>query len=193
MSTAEPREGLLLQDRVDNGVAVVTVTGDVDVATSAALRDGLLQVVADENFRGLVVNLAGVSFIDSTGIGVLVGVWRRTKATDGCLALASPSRQAQSVLDATGLTRVLSLYSTDEEAVQACAEPGMPDQLTTPPDSRSPALTCCDPLRRAAARGGAGREALSAPRRARAAAGNARAASARRRASAGKGCPTARR
>jgi anti-sigma B factor antagonist len=111
---------------VDNGVAVVTVTGDVDVATSAALRDGLLQVVADENFRGLVVNLAGVSFIDSTGIGVLVGVWRRTKATDGCLALASPSRQAQSVLDATGLTKVLSLYSTEEEAVQACAEPGMP-------------------------------------------------------------------
>jgi anti-sigma B factor antagonist len=111
---------------VDNGVAVVTVTGDVDVASSSALRDGLLQVVADENFRGLVVNLAGVSFIDSTGIGVLVGVWRRTKATDGCLALASPSRQAQSVLDATGLTKVLSLYSTEEEAVQACAQPGRP-------------------------------------------------------------------
>jgi anti-sigma B factor antagonist len=123
VSTAEPRGGLLLQDRVDNGVAVVTVTGDVDVASSSALRDGLLQVVADENFRGLVVNLAGVSFIDSTGIGVLVGVWRRTKATDGCLALASPSRQAQSVLDATGLTKVLSLYSTEEEAVQACAQP----------------------------------------------------------------------
>ncbi|MGI8449594.1 MAG: anti-sigma factor antagonist [Streptosporangiaceae bacterium] len=126
MSTAEPREGLLLQDRLDNGIAVVTVTGDVDVATCAALRDGLLQVVGDENFRGLVVNLAGVSFIDSTGIGVLVGVWRRTKATEGSLALASPSRQAQSVLDATGLTKVLSIYSTEEEAVQACAQPDIP-------------------------------------------------------------------
>ena len=70
-----------------------------------------------------MVNLAGVSFIDSTGIGVLVGVWRRTKATDGILALASPSRQAQSVLDATGLTKVLSIYSTEEEAVQALAAP----------------------------------------------------------------------
>jgi anti-sigma B factor antagonist len=126
VSPAEPREGLLLQDRVDSGVAVVTVTGDVDVASSAALRDGLLQVVADENFRGLVVNLAGVSFIDSTGIGVLVGVWRRTKATVGSLALASPSRQARSVLDTTGLSKVLSIYSTEEEAVQACAQPGMP-------------------------------------------------------------------
>ena len=126
MSTADPREGLLLQDRLDNGIAVVTVTGDVDVATCAALRDGLLQVVGDESFRGLVVNLAGVSFIDSTGIGVLVGVWRRTKATEGSLALASPSRQAQSVLDATGLTKVLSIYRTEEEAVQACAQPDLP-------------------------------------------------------------------
>jgi len=126
VSTAEPREGLLVHNRVDDGVAVVTVTGDVDVATCAALRDSLLQVIADENFRGLVVNLAGVSFIDSTGIGVLVGAWRRTKATDGNLALASPSRQAQSVLDATGLTKVLSIYSSEEEAVQALAQPGMP-------------------------------------------------------------------
>jgi anti-sigma B factor antagonist len=126
VSTAEPREGLLVHKRIDDGVAVVTVTGDVDVATCAALRDNLLQVVADENFRGLVVNLAGVSFIDSTGIGVLVGVWRRTKATDGGLALASPSRQAQSVLDATGLTPVLSIYGTDEQAIQALIQPGTP-------------------------------------------------------------------
>ena len=126
MSTAEPREGLLVHKRMDDGVAVVTVTGDVDVATCAALRDNLLQVVADGNFRGLVVNLAGVSFIDSTGIGVLVGVWRRTKATDGGLALASPSRQAQSVLDATGLTPVLSIYGTDEQAIQALVQPGTP-------------------------------------------------------------------
>jgi anti-sigma B factor antagonist len=126
VSTAEPREGLLVHNRVDDGVTVVTVTGDVDVATCAALRDSLLQVIAGENFRGLVVNLAGVSFIDSTGIGVLVGAWRRTKATDGDLALASPSRQAQSVLDATGLTKVLSIYRREEEAVQALAQPGMP-------------------------------------------------------------------
>jgi len=126
VSTAEPREGLLVHNRVDDGVAVVTVTGDVDVATCAALRDSLLQVIADENFRGLVVNLAGVSFIDSTGIGVLVGAWRRTKATDGNLALASPSRQAPERPGRPGLTKVLSIYSSEEEAVQALAQPGMP-------------------------------------------------------------------
>jgi anti-anti-sigma factor len=61
-----------------------------------------------------------VSFIDSTGIGVLVGVWRRVRATGGGLALAMPSPQVQSVLDATGLTKVLSVYGLEADAVQAC-------------------------------------------------------------------------
>lgn len=125
MSTAEAGERLLLQYRLDSDVAVVKVTGEVDVATCGLLRDGLVRVVTDENYRGLVVNLADVSFIDSTGIGVLVGVWRRVSATDGRLALAMPSRQVQGVLDATGLTKVLSIYGLEEEAVQACARGGL--------------------------------------------------------------------
>ncbi|MDX6338234.1 MAG: anti-sigma factor antagonist [Streptosporangiaceae bacterium] len=123
MSTAEAPERLLLQFRLVSGVAVVEVTGEVDVATCGALRKALLRVVSDENYRGLVVNLAGVTFIDSTGIGVLVGVWRRVRATDGSLALAAPSRQVQGILNATGLTKVLSIYSVEADAVQACVRP----------------------------------------------------------------------
>jgi hypothetical protein len=73
VSTAEAPDRLLLGYRLDNGVAVVTVTGAVDVFTCGLPRDGLLRAVTDEDHRGLVVNLAAVSFIDSAGIGVLVG------------------------------------------------------------------------------------------------------------------------
>lgn len=120
MSSAEAPDRLLLQYRLVSGVAVVSASGEVDVATCGLLRGGLLRVVTDENFRGLVVNLAGVTFIDSTGIGVLVGAWRRVMATDGVLAVAMPSRQVQSVLDATGLIKVLSVYGLEADAVQAC-------------------------------------------------------------------------
>jgi anti-sigma B factor antagonist len=125
VSTAEAPERLLLQYHLDGGVAVVEVTGEVDVATCGVLREGLLRAVSDENYRGLVVNLAGVNFIDSTGIGVLVGVWHRVSAIDGSLAVAAPSRQVQSVLEATGLTKVLSIYSLEADAVQACVRPGL--------------------------------------------------------------------
>jgi anti-sigma B factor antagonist len=106
MSAAEGPDGLL-DYRTDSDIAVVTVTGEVDVSTSGELRNGLLRVLTDEAYRGLVVNLANVNFIDSTGVGVLVGVWHRVRSTDDCLALAAPSRQARNIL----------------EAVQACREP----------------------------------------------------------------------
>ena len=125
MSTAEAPDRLLLQYRLVSGVAVVSVSGEVDVSTCGLLRDALLRVVTDENFRGLVVNLAGVTFIDSTGIGVLVGIWRRVMATDGVLAVAMPSPQVQSILDATGLTKVLSVYGLEADAVQACVRRSM--------------------------------------------------------------------
>ena len=110
--------------RLDSGVAVVTVTGEVDAVHQPRRRDGLLRVINDEIPRGLVVNLASVSFIDSTGVGVLVGIWHRARAAARCLALAAPSGQARSVLEATGLATVLPVYDTQAQAVQACQEAG---------------------------------------------------------------------
>lgn len=123
MNAADAPDGLLLDHRLDSGVAVVKVTGEVDVSSSSSLRTSLLRVLADEHHPGLVVNLAGVSFLDSTGVGVLVGIWHRVCATRGCLALAAPSRQVRGVLETTGLTRVLPIYDTEAAAVQACREP----------------------------------------------------------------------
>ena len=123
MNTAEPPEPLHLGYQLAAGVAVVTVTGEVDVATCELLRDGLLRVVTDETDRGLVVNLAGVNFIDSAGLGVLVGVWHRLGARRGSLALAAPSRQIQRILATTGLTKMLAVYDHEADAVQACRQP----------------------------------------------------------------------
>jgi anti-sigma B factor antagonist len=123
MSTDEAQERLLVQYCLDSGVAVVRVSGEVDVATCGLLRDGLLRVVGDEHCRGVVVNLAGVNFIDSTGIGVLLGVWHRARASDGRMVLAAPSRQVQGILDTTGLAKVFPIFGAETEAVQAGGQP----------------------------------------------------------------------
>lgn len=83
MSTADLPDWPLLEYRLDAGISVVTVTGEVDVSTSSSLRNGLLRVITDENHRGLVVNLAGMTFMDSTGVGVLAGIWHRVRASRG--------------------------------------------------------------------------------------------------------------
>jgi anti-sigma B factor antagonist len=123
MGQAEAAERLILEYRQDGNVAVVRATGEIDASTSGAFREGLLRVITDEPDRSLVVNLADVSFIDSTGTGVLVGVWHRVRSTAGSLALAAPSRQVRGILEVTGLAKAFSVYDTEAQAVQACRQP----------------------------------------------------------------------
>jgi anti-sigma B factor antagonist len=123
MLGGEPSDRLRLGYRTDDGVAIVDVDGEIDVFTCGMLRDRLLALV-DEGHSSLVVNLEGVGFIDSTGLGVLVGVWRRLRPVDGVLALAAPTGQVLAVLGTTGLTKPLSIYRSTAEAVQACRSAG---------------------------------------------------------------------
>lgn len=119
MPGAKPSDRLRLEHRVDNGIAVVEADGEIDVYTSGLLRDRLL-ALADEGHCRMVVDLESVSFIDSTGLGVLVGVWHRLSPSDGVLALAAPTSKVRAVFDIAGLTKPLSIYESTAEAMQAC-------------------------------------------------------------------------
>jgi anti-anti-sigma factor len=119
MNTAKAPARLVLDYRLDRGIAVAKAVGEVDVSTCGLLRDGLLRVVTDEEHRGLVVNLASVTFMDSAGIGVLVGVWRQVRATSGGLAVAAPSPQVRRTLDTVGLAKILPIYDSEAEALHA--------------------------------------------------------------------------
>lgn len=123
MSTPGIPERLQLGYRLVSDVTVVDVVGEVDVLTCGLLRDRLLLAVADAFRRNLVVNLAEVSFMDSTGLGVLIGVWHQMQATEGTMALAAPSPQARRVLDTSGLTGTFLVCDTEAQAVQACRRP----------------------------------------------------------------------
>jgi anti-sigma B factor antagonist len=95
--------------------AIVHVGGEVDVATCPQLRD-LLNEVVDQGVYHLVVDLEKVSFLDSSGIGVLVGVYRRIREHGGSLRLTGPSVAVRRVLELTRVTTVLPLSATVEEA-----------------------------------------------------------------------------
>jgi anti-anti-sigma factor len=119
MNKPGAQERLALDYRLDQGIAVARAAGEVDISTCGLLRDGLLRVVPDEERRGLVVNLASVTFIDSTGIGVLVGVWRRAGASSGVLAVAVPSPQVRRTLDVAGLAKIIPIYDSEADALHA--------------------------------------------------------------------------
>ena len=99
-----------------DGHTVVLVRGEVDLATSPQLRDCLAGIVGDR--ISVVVDLDNVGFIDSTGIGVLVGGVKRARSSGGELSLVCNQRRILKVLEITGLTQIFSVFDSVEKALQ---------------------------------------------------------------------------
>jgi anti-sigma B factor antagonist len=94
---------------------VVDVEGEVDVFTAPKLRERIIALLDDGSDR-LIVNLEKVLFMDSTGLGVLVGALKRVKEKNGELALAGAQGTVLRVLSVTGLNAVFPMHDTVEQA-----------------------------------------------------------------------------
>lgn len=102
----------------EDGIAVLAISGSMDLTTASGLRDRLVHLI-DQGRRRLVLELSGVDLIDSIGLGVIIGAVHRLRPYDGSLAIAAPSRPARGVLEMTQLVRVVAAYDTVEAAVGA--------------------------------------------------------------------------
>ncbi|HZU73318.1 MAG TPA: STAS domain-containing protein [Acidimicrobiales bacterium] len=98
-----------------NGFAVLAVRGEVDVYTAPRLRERLVELVS-QGHQKVVVDLEGVDFLDSTGLGVLVGGLKRLRSHDGDLTLVCTQRRILKVFEITGLTKVFSIHDSVEAA-----------------------------------------------------------------------------
>ncbi|MGH9125944.1 MAG: STAS domain-containing protein [Acidimicrobiales bacterium] len=101
---------------------VLAVKGEVDVYTAPRLREKLVELVS-QGKRWIVVDLDGVDFLDSTGLGVLVGGLKRLRSHDGDLGLICNQQRIMKVFEITGLTKVFTVYESIEAATTA-ATPG---------------------------------------------------------------------
>lgn len=95
--------------------AVVHVGGEVDLDTCPQLRDALAALV-DQGIYQVVVDLERVTFLDSSGIGVLVSAYRRIREHGGSLGLFAPSEKVRRVLELTRVTTLLPICTELEEA-----------------------------------------------------------------------------
>lgn len=98
------------------GVTVVAPTGRLDVAGAPALKDAIGEAARDGAPR-IVIDMEGVSFVDSTGLGSVIAALKQIRSRDGELRLAAPNQQARVVLELTTLDRVFPYYATVEEAL----------------------------------------------------------------------------
>ncbi len=99
-----------------DGWALARVSGDVDVATAPRLRDRLVGLISDGQAK-LVLDLDGVDFLDSTGLGVIVGVLKRARTVGGDLRLVCNRPAIRKVFEITSLDRTMPLSETAAAAL----------------------------------------------------------------------------
>ncbi|GAA3097735.1 hypothetical protein GCM10020001_012680 [Nonomuraea salmonea] len=98
--------------------AVLKIAGEVDVFTAPKLREQVVNL-AGQGVVHIVADLSTVEFLDSTGLGVLVGGLKRLRTLDGSLALVMTTERISKIFRITGLTAVFASHSSVSEAITA--------------------------------------------------------------------------
>lgn len=103
---------------LDAKTLVVDLIGEIDVYTAPDLRQNLCDTV-DSGAANLVINLESVRYIDSSGLSVLLETHKRTRAREGRMSVICNHSQILKLFNLTGLNKVLQVYGTEAEAVEA--------------------------------------------------------------------------
>ncbi len=109
---------LSLNSRTEGVFDVVEVGGEIDVYTAPKLREALVDAV-ERGHKRLIVDVERVDFLDSTGLGVLVGTLKRVRAEDGSLDIVCTHERLLKIFEITGLDKVFGLHSTVDEAISS--------------------------------------------------------------------------
>lgn len=99
----------------DEGIAVVTCIGDLDVYGAQELRDAF-NTLNNQGSHRLLVDLSQVSNIDSTGLGTIIGALKRTRSAGGSLDLACNQEGVLRFFRGTGLTDIFRIFSSQAAA-----------------------------------------------------------------------------
>jgi anti-sigma B factor antagonist len=133
---------LTLNTRSEADRTVLEVAGEVDVYTGTTLRDRISGLL-DSGARDLIVDLGRVDFIDSTGLGVLVGALNRARELGGSLQLVCAQERVLKLLRITGLDQVFTVQPSVAQALAADDSAG-PDRPAGQPDAAGAAADTTD-------------------------------------------------
>lgn len=109
---------LSLSTRAEGGRTVVEVSGEIDVYTAPRLREELADLV-DSGQYDIIIDMTKVDFLDSTGLGVLVGGLKRVNMHDGSLSLVCTQERILKIFKITGLTKVFPIHDSVGAALAA--------------------------------------------------------------------------
>lgn len=110
---------LTLTQREVNGILIITANGRIVLGNeTSTLRDQVKEALR-QNHKQIVLNLAGVEFIDSSGLGTLVGLYTTARSLGAQIKLANLSRRFHEVLQITKLLTVFDVFNSEQDAIDS--------------------------------------------------------------------------
>ena len=97
-------------------VLLVRLTGELDQCSASGIRRDLDQMLLDPRVRHLVIDLKDTPFMDSSGLGVILGRYRMLRERGGTVSLMHLSPQVKRVYDLSGMARIIPVVEEKEAA-----------------------------------------------------------------------------
>jgi stage II sporulation protein AA (anti-sigma F factor antagonist) len=114
-----PAYGLEVQEELVGGVLVLRLAGELDVYTVDTFRQKADQAVRSSGARTVLLVLRQLAFLDSTGLGAILGRYRWLQERGGRMAVAGAGGRVKTVLEVSGVSRLIPLFDSERKAVAA--------------------------------------------------------------------------
>lgn len=98
---------------------IVRVEGEVDLHVADIFRQKVDEALEQGGVENLVLNLANVTFIDSSGLGVILGRYKRISQLGGTMSAVRLQPQVAKIFELSGLLRIIKVYSTEQQALES--------------------------------------------------------------------------
>src|SRR5439155_8786672 len=108
---------LKVSKRMAEGIPNVDINGRLVFGEETKILRNFVKDLLEVSGQSVVLNLSQLAYVDSGGIGTLVGLYTSAKAAGGDIKLACPNARVQHVLEITRLMTILSVFESEEQAI----------------------------------------------------------------------------
>lgn len=103
---------------IEGNFLLVRIRGDLDMHTVPQFKEKVTSHMENNQLDNLILNLKEVNFIDSTGVGAILGRYRNLKANDGDLILVGVNPPVKRILKLSGVLQLISVFSSEKEILK---------------------------------------------------------------------------
>lgn len=111
--------GMYLKFEKQENILITTLSGELDHNSAEEVRVKIDDRIDRDNIQKVILDFSGVTFMDSSGIGAVLGRYKKIANKNGVLCIAKPNKNVNRIFELAGLYKVIKNYDTVDEAVRS--------------------------------------------------------------------------